>query len=186
LVILRAELEHFSYNISMSKKNSKFDVRARKAFAQIVEGHIGAVQASVRDATEVYLQGVDPELLASEREWLQLNFQDKAKVVVDEWENMLTSIRMDTFYQPVSLDEKMQIVKAMAFGHAGDFYNCPNGHMYTITECGGAMQRARCPECGLGIGGESHHLDPSNSRATEFEALVQQAGATETPWLAPH
>jgi len=152
----------------------------------MVEQRIQEVHASIGGAMVAHFEGVDLKLLASERKWFQENFREKAQLIVDEWERILISIRMDTFYQPVSLEEKMQIVKAMAFGHAGHFYNCPNGHMYTITECGGAMQRARCPECGLAIGGESHHLDPSNSRATEFETLAQQAGARETVWPAPH
>lgn len=41
-------------------------------------------------------------------------------------------------------------------------YQCPNGHPYIITECGGATERSRCPECGAVIGGEMHRLDSSN------------------------
>lgn len=36
--------------------------------------------------------------------------------------------------------------------------NYPNfsGHYYNIGECGGAMQRGKCPECNEVIGGEQH------------------------------
>jgi hypothetical protein len=47
----------------------------------------------------------------------------------------------------------------------GRLYQCPNGHMYMIGECGRAMQRSRCPECGSTVGGASHQLESSNSRA---------------------
>ncbi|KAF8234736.1 hypothetical protein L208DRAFT_1359322 [Tricholoma matsutake] len=54
----------------------------------------------------------------------------------------------------------------------GHYYNCPNGHMFVITECGGAMEQSLCPECGETIRGASHHLDPSNSCAIEFDELA--------------
>ncbi|CAB9524124.1 expressed unknown protein [Seminavis robusta] len=42
------------------------------------------------------------------------------------------------------------------------WYECPNGHPYFIGECGGAMQTARCIECGATVGGASHHLISDN------------------------
>ena len=42
---------------------------------------------------------------------------------------------------------------------------CPNGHAYVIGNCGGAMQRSRCPECGVTIGGGDHTLAQGNARA---------------------
>ena len=56
----------------------------------------------------------------------------------------------------------------------GHLYQCPNGHMYVIGNCGGAMQRARCPECGAVIGGQSHRLYEGN-RNVRGE-LVQEVG----------
>ncbi len=47
----------------------------------------------------------------------------------------------------------------------GHVYQCPNGHMYVIGNCGGAMQRARCMECGAPIGGQSHELEAANRPA---------------------
>lgn len=55
-----------------------------------------------------------------------------------------------------------------AQGFGGRWYQCPNGHPYVITECGGAMQRASCPECNAPIGGESHQLDATNTDARSF------------------
>ena len=45
----------------------------------------------------------------------------------------------------------------------GAVYACPNGHIYTIGDCGGAMERARCPECGAAIGGEQHRAEQGNA-----------------------
>jgi hypothetical protein len=50
----------------------------------------------------------------------------------------------------------------------GHWYQCPNGHVYLITECGGAMHEARCNECGAVIGGSSHTLRTDNAQASDF------------------
>jgi len=57
----------------------------------------------------------------------------------------------------------------------GHWYKCPNGHIYIITECGGAMERSRCNECGAEIGGGSHRLLESNSVATEMDGATRPA-----------
>jgi hypothetical protein len=56
----------------------------------------------------------------------------------------------------------------------GHLYQCPNGHMYVIGNCGGAMQQARCAECGAVIGGRSHQLLEGNRRVDG--QLVQEVG----------
>mmetsp|Transcript_39753 Transcript_39753/g.100158 ORF Transcript_39753/g.100158 Transcript_39753/m.100158 type:complete len:211 (+) Transcript_39753:2122-2754(+) len=52
--------------------------------------------------------------------------------------------------------------------YGGHWYECENGHPYTIGECGGAMQRSMCLECGVPIGGGSHRLTAGNRRATSL------------------
>ena len=49
-------------------------------------------------------------------------------------------------------------------------------------QCGGAMHEARCPECGTPIGGGSHRLLASNTRAREFEDIAERMGAGANPW----
>jgi len=71
--------------------------------------------------------------------------------------------------------ERKEIVRAMGCKQ-GHWYKCPNGHIYIITECGGAMEKSRCNECGAEIGGGSHRLLASNSVATEMD------GATSPAW----
>lgn len=55
---------------------------------------------------------------------------------------------------------------------AGHLHMCPNAHVYMIGECGGAMQRSRCPECGAVVGGAGHHLAAGNQGADQD--LLQQ------------
>lgn len=58
----------------------------------------------------------------------------------------------------------------------GHWYKCPNGHIYAIGECGGAMERAKCPECRADIGGASHQLAQGNAHAGQMD------GSTAPAW----
>uniref|UniRef100_A0A8D0HDW3 RZ-type domain-containing protein n=1 Tax=Sphenodon punctatus TaxID=8508 RepID=A0A8D0HDW3_SPHPU len=75
----------------------------------------------------------------------------------------------------ISEEERVQIVEAMGFPR-GHWFKCRNGHVYAISDCGGAMERSRCPECQGIIGGENHALDRSNELAPEMD------GATHAAW----
>ncbi|KAJ3021022.1 hypothetical protein HKX48_009341 [Thoreauomyces humboldtii] len=92
------------------------------------------------------------------------------------------------FYQPVSIEEKMAIFAVMgrdvgtgvgSFG--GHWYTCPNNHLYTIGECGGAMQTSSCPECGATVGGSSHRVRDDNNVATDFLREVGGAVGRDGP-----
>uniref|UniRef100_T1IT10 RZ-type domain-containing protein n=1 Tax=Strigamia maritima TaxID=126957 RepID=T1IT10_STRMM len=58
--------------------------------------------------------------------------------------------------------ERLEIVKAIDL-QPGHWFECPNGHLYVITECGGAMETSKCPECGVKIGGGNHDLLAGNA-----------------------
>ncbi|XP_074461788.1 NFX1-type zinc finger-containing protein 1 isoform X2 [Larus michahellis] len=75
----------------------------------------------------------------------------------------------------VSEAERVQIVSAVGCPR-GHWFKCKNGHIYVIGECGGAMERSRCPECHEVIGGTNHALDSTNSLAPEMD------GATHPAW----
>lgn len=52
----------------------------------------------------------------------------------------------------ITEEEREMIVSAINM-QPGHWYKCPNGHIYLITECGGAMESRRCPDCNATIGG---------------------------------
>ena len=62
--------------------------------------------------------------------------------------------------------------KAMAqsFQGTGHWYYCPNGHPFTVCECGMPMQTSRCPHCGASVGGSDNQAVEGVTRATDFEA----------------
>lgn len=68
----------------------------------------------------------------------------------------------------ISENERVMIVKAMGL-RQGHWYKCPNGHVYVITECGGAMEKTKCPDCDATIGGTNHALEDSNEVASEMD-----------------
>ncbi|XP_045385200.1 NFX1-type zinc finger-containing protein 1 [Lemur catta] len=78
----------------------------------------------------------------------------------------------------ISEEERVQIVKAMGYPR-GHWFKCPNGHIYVISDCGGAMERGTCPDCKEVIGGSHHTLERSNQLASEMDG-AQHAAWSET------
>ncbi|OCT62801.1 NFX1-type zinc finger-containing protein 1 [Xenopus laevis] len=75
----------------------------------------------------------------------------------------------------ISDNERIMIVKAMEL-QQGHWFKCPNNHVYVITECGGATERSKCPECNETIGGTHHNLHHTNRLAPEMD------GARHAAW----
>ena len=49
-------------------------------------------------------------------------------------------------------DQAAEVFAAAAAAGVTTWMQCPNGHRYGIGDCGQGSERARCPECGAGIG----------------------------------
>lgn len=47
--------------------------------------------------------------------------------------------------------ERLAVLQALGMGK-GHWFRCPNGHIYAIGDCGGAMEISKCNECGAAIG----------------------------------
>ncbi|PYI09577.1 P-loop containing nucleoside triphosphate hydrolase protein [Aspergillus sclerotiicarbonarius CBS 121057] len=87
---------------------------------------------------------------------------------IDGTEAML---RGSTFYSAVSSEERRAVIAAMAreLHGTGHWYYCPNGHPFTIGECGHAMQVSVCPECGAAVGGQHHQALTGVRHADDLE-----------------
>ncbi|KAF8639511.1 hypothetical protein AX17_001416 [Amanita inopinata Kibby_2008] len=178
LLSLRVQLEQFRFNVEMSRQNDIWSMEQRLKFAEEANQHAHATRQTIITTVREHGKTLPDDV----RGWCRDQFLEPAQAIREEWEKLENSLRRDTFYEPLSLDEKMAVVTALAFSHTGHFYNCPNGHTFVITECGGAMESSRCPECGETIGGNNHMLHGSNSRATEYEDLSRHAGSQRSPW----
>jgi len=71
-------------------------------------------------------------------------------------------------------EEKKQIVSAVGLSK-GHWYKCPKGHIYAIGDCGGAMEKSTCSDCGAVIGGERHTLEEGNELAPEMDGAQYSA-----------
>ncbi|GMG01573.1 unnamed protein product [Aspergillus oryzae var. brunneus] len=107
--------------------------------------------------------------------------------LADEIEGTLKMLRGGTFYTPVTSEERMAVVAAMAgeFRGTGHWYRCENNHPFTIGECGGAMEISTCPECGARVGGQGHRTVAGVTRADDLEVNMARQGysskLTRTP-----
>ncbi|KAH9895168.1 P-loop containing nucleoside triphosphate hydrolase protein [Cubamyces lactineus] len=183
LLMLRIDLEQFRFNVKMMMQSGKTSREAKNKLADIANAKLSEATARVwgvrhRAARWGKTGGVGTA------EWLQAEFAEPAKAILKEWQSLENSLRRDTFYEPVSLEELTQVVKAFRteFSHTGHFYKCPNGHTFVIGDCGGAMQMSTCPECGAAIGGTGHTLVAGNSRANDLEEILRNEGVRESPW----
>lgn len=83
--------------------------------------------------------------------------------------------------------EIRDVLKAVGLGSGGWYQGthwntCPNGHLYVIGDCGGAMVQSKCPDCGEIVGGQSHSLARGNQNLRsmeEVEERVQKAQNVE-------
>ena len=117
------------------------------------------------------------ENLVSMVERMQVSGWKMAKLKEKDYDEVLEFIStMTKKYQVNGLTEaeKIEIVKAVGLAK-GRWFKCPNGHYYCIGECGGAMEEARCPECGATIGGQSHRLREDNQFAPEMDGAQYPA-----------
>jgi hypothetical protein len=83
--------------------------------------------------------------------------------------------RKDHMADMRSVIEAMRVVDGYNYGTSWSdhWYQCANGHLYFIGNCGQAMQESRCNECGVPIGGTHHQLLQSNRSARErIEGLL--------------
>ncbi|KAF9886780.1 hypothetical protein FE257_011157 [Aspergillus nanangensis] len=89
----------------------------------------------------------------------------------EEIDGTKAMLRGSAFYTPVTNEERMAVIEAMTreFRGTGHWYYCGNGHPFTIGECGGAMELARCPECGAAVGGQNHRTTAGVTRADDLE-----------------
>ncbi|KAG1731512.1 uncharacterized protein EDB91DRAFT_1154350 [Suillus paluster] len=186
LLRMRIDLEDFRFNFYMSNKLGTIK-DCREEMVEAAEQCGCEAQQLMNDVVATHLTSKLTPSPEEETSWLENNFSRAAHTIVSEWKAVKMAIR-GFFYQEVSLKEQMEIVRAFNFGTTGHFYNCANGHTFVIGECGGAMQRSVCPECGSPIGGQSHHLDDTNTRATQYDNLARQVhpGIAGTPWANPY
>eukprot|EP01061_Rhynchopus_euleeides_P018838 TRINITY_DN31066_c0_g1_i2.p1 TRINITY_DN31066_c0_g1~~TRINITY_DN31066_c0_g1_i2.p1 ORF type:complete len:1284 (+),score=327.22 TRINITY_DN31066_c0_g1_i2:127-3852(+) len=82
---------------------------------------------------------------------------------IDDWERRVHEHEKVLDRDRIIADLKMA-ASALQLG-AGHWFRCPNGHLYVIADCGGAVTGSRCPDCDAPIGGEGYGLASGNEFA---------------------
>ena len=115
LLLMRIDLEVFRFNLSMCRHYGTFKDNREELLMKV--NTLGTeAEVQMEDTVNVHLARMEIRSRQQESVWVEDNFTSIAKTIVSEWMEMKQSIKMDTFYQPLSLDERMQIVRAMNFG----------------------------------------------------------------------
>ncbi|KIO21374.1 hypothetical protein M407DRAFT_80478 [Tulasnella calospora MUT 4182] len=180
VLMMEAELQTFSHRLGRQRngmllKEFQHDARAGYEAAR-------AETASQANRYRLFTaQGHKDE------GWLIENFMEPAQRIIDKWFKLIEQLKKGVVYTEVTDQEKRDILRSfmsgfLGFDTRGHFYQCPNGHIYVITECGGAMEESRCPECGCAIGGRDHVLNRTNTRAMDFENIGREEGLRDSPF----
>lgn len=115
-----------------------------------------------------------------ERQARQLNAGNRlSPEEVGHIESTIDRIRKECGLEGLTPEERVMIVKAMNFSQ-GHWYKCPNGHIYAIGDCGGAMEETKCPDCDATIGGTHHRLVQGNQVASEMDGARHPAWSNQT------
>ena len=106
LLSLRVQLEKCHLNIEMTKQFGLWDVARRLKFAEEAKEWGDNVEHVIVKTTKEHLDVLQADFPG----WFAQNFLEAAKAIRKEWHNLERTLKTDTFYKPLSLDEKMMIV----------------------------------------------------------------------------
>jgi hypothetical protein len=110
LYCMRAELERFRFNIHMARQSGTF-IEAREELAEnAAQKGSEAERESLRTADNYFKAKGSRQ----DEKWLENNFTQIAHTIIEEWSKLERSLRHDTFYQPVSMEEQMAVVRALS------------------------------------------------------------------------
>jgi hypothetical protein len=110
LYIMRADLERIRFKVKVARQSGTMK-ESREAL-------ITSANQGARTAEETVSLTVQCHLAVlpnDKHDWLAANYTSVARSIVDEWRNIEESVRSGSYYVPLSLDEKMAIVKALDF-----------------------------------------------------------------------
>lgn len=108
--LMRADFERFRLNLEIVRQSGTLEKeRSRLADSALEKKEIA--DQHIRDVYKAHCT----RLPQDGEEWIKTHFLEIATTIRDEWANIEKSIRAETFYQPVSLEEKIAIVKALDF-----------------------------------------------------------------------
>lgn len=113
LLLMRIDFEQFRFNVETMQNSSKFGEHRHEIADRAASKH-AAAREQASDTVKAHKE-VARNDNTREMEWLESNFNRPAQKIIDEWEKLERSLRMATFYQPVSMKEIEDIVRGLNF-----------------------------------------------------------------------
>lgn len=110
VLLMRVDLERFRLNLEIARQSGTLGEARRR----LADNALEQKEIANQHILNVY-KAHCARLPQDGEEWIKTNFLEIATTIRDEWAKIEKSVRAETFYQPVSLEEKMAIVKAFDF-----------------------------------------------------------------------
>ncbi len=160
-------------NLLATQQQHRLEIETRLSFAHLTALERSAIRASlqIHRSTELLELGLEQVNAACK---IHEKFPGQTTGVSEELEAVEKMLNDGTFYNVVTSEEKRAVYAAMNqhFSGTGHWYNCENGHPFTVGECGMPMEQARCPHCGSPIGGQRHEPAPGVRSIDDAEAAM--------------
>ena len=177
LNILKEYTCHQEYLSKQQISDAEAEVRRLSLISRVTEFQI-KLQGNNRKVTDDEQKSIDSLVLKLEESGFNGNDKVTSNNETDAMDFIKTLCKK---YQVLDLSEaeRLEIVSAIGLSK-GHWFKCPSGHFYCIGECGGAMEKAKCPECGVEIGGTQHTLLATNQLAPEMDGARHAAWSEAT------
>ena len=165
-LLTNQEVKDISENIAFYTLSCQFEYMLWKIEKQ---DKSSALTEEIKSSIEVAKEIMSREDNATDTV-LEITNEERAVV-----ESVIENVNREVGLSPLTPKERADIVKAVNLSK-GHWFKCSNGHIYAIGECGGAMEKSKCPECKEEIGGTKHTLVEGNQLAPEMD------GARHAAW----
>ncbi|KAK6530663.1 hypothetical protein TWF281_007502 [Arthrobotrys megalospora] len=165
--------------VCKERKQQLIEIQARIALAKFRTLHIKHRDEIKKEEDKLSNEDADnmkEDTLKNLKECLEIcDRVPSCQKLKSEIEETIKSVNGGVFYSAVTDKEMKEIYDVMTreFGGTGHWYVCPNGHQFTVGECGQPMRIGRCNECGADIGGQSHVPVAGVNRDTGLDARMQ-------------
>ncbi|KAF8696564.1 P-loop containing nucleoside triphosphate hydrolase protein, partial [Rhizoctonia solani] len=186
LIVMQAHFELVAHQCRTVIDHKRLTSAIRADLIQLCSKELESAQVlRIKVSNDYISRGAnDPQGRAI---WIDENFLTPTLQILNHWDELKKAVESGEWYSTISKEENRDIMRALMAGsdhlsHTGHFYECINGHPYVIGECGGAIQRSTCPECGAAIGGSGHAVDAGNRHARQFVELAREDGVQASPW----
>ena len=112
LLQMKAEFEQFRFNVEMTKLTGQYGIDKRQELTASAEKK--EAQARQDKGNIEQLRYFRTQIAGQDGFQTVQNFTAAASALLEDWKGLIRSIRQDTFYQPVSREEMVDIVKAFS------------------------------------------------------------------------